>query len=73
MGVVVLNPDNPPDYIRIRSASDVQSDSGSVTWRSGGGNTMHKKTWMTSHIGSMQDIVKLNIIVVFLYWIVTKT
>ena len=31
------------------------------------------KTWMTSHIGSMQDIVKLDIIVMFLYWIVTKT
>ena len=30
------------------------------------------KTWMTSHIGSMQDIVKLGIIM-FLYWIVTKT
>ena len=53
MGVVGLNPDDSSDYIRIRSASDVHSDLGSVTWRSGGGNT-----WMTSHIGSMQDIIK---------------
>ena len=42
MGVVGLNPDDPPDYIRIRSASDVNSDSGSVIWRSGGRNIMHK-------------------------------
>ena len=66
MGVVGLNPDNP----LITSGQEVLQMSTVIQVVSaGGGNTMHKD--MDDFSYREQDIVKLGIIVMSLYWIVT--